>query len=197
MHIKRSTEFLSTILEKKGLDEVSKYSDPVKNSLWNYVAGYTVGDINKDLRNGIKSKQLLEIVSRIDVLMTPDNVKVYRTVDWKYMENVYGITKENINDKVGKTFLAKGYTSTTREFKSVWGDTWTDGELCMKIISMGMVGRVDINTILAKEDIDCWEQEEVLLQRNLNFTIDNIKFMSNKGQIGKGNTYLLNIIINA
>ena len=97
-HIKRINEFDKPVFEKKGLKEVLQYYDEVKNSLWNYISGYTVGDINKDLRKGVMSKQLKGIVERIDSLMQLDDVKVYRTVDWDYMKNIYNITKDNIED---------------------------------------------------------------------------------------------------
>lgn len=194
-HIKRINEFDKPVFEKKGLKEVLQYYDEVKNSLWNYVSGYTVGDINKDLRKGVMSKQLKGIVERIDSLMQLDDVKVYRTVDWDYMKNIYNITKDNINEEIGKVFTAKAYTSTTREFKSVWGSKWSDNELCMEITSKGKIGCVDINSVLPPKDIDCAEQEEVLLQRNLNFTIDGYEFMSDKGKIGKGDTYLLKVSV--
>ena len=194
-HIKRINEFNKPVFEKRGLEEVLQYYDDAKNSLWNYVSGYTVGDINKDLRKGKMSKQLKEIVERIDSLMQLDEVKVYRTVDWDYMKNIYNITKDNSNEEIGKVFNAKAYTSTTREFKSVWGSSWSDNELCMEITSKGKIGCVDINSVLSSKDIDCAEQEEVLLQRNLNFTIDGYKLMSDKGKIGKGDTYLLKVTV--
>ena len=194
-HIKRINEFSKPVFEKRGFEEVLQYYDEVKNSLWNYVSGYTVGDINKDLRKGKMSKQLKEIVERIDTLMQLDEVKVYRTVDWDYMKNIYNITKYNINKEIGKVFTAKAYTSTTREFKSVWESRWSDNELCMEITSKGKIGCVDINSVLPSKDIDCAEQEEVLLQRNLNFTIDNYELMSDKGKIGKGDIYLLKVTV--
>ena len=194
-HIKRIKEFGKPVFEKKGLDEVLQYYDDAKNSLWNYVSGYTVGDINKDLRKGVMSKQLKGIVERIDSLMQMDEVKVYRTVDWDYMKNIYNITKDNIDEEIGKVFTAKAYTSTTREFKSVWGSRWSDNELCMEITSKGKVNCVAINSVLPPEDIDCSEQEEVLLQRNLNFTIDGYGLMSDKGKIGKGDIYLLKVTV--
>ena len=85
--------------------------------------------------------------------------------------------------------------STTREFKSVWGSRWSDNELCIKITSKGKIGCVDINSVLPSKDIDCAEQEEVLLQRNLNFTIDGYKLMSDKGKLGKGDIYLLKVTV--
>lgn len=194
-HIKRINEFNKPVFEKRGLEEVLQYYDDAKNSLWNYVSGYTVGDINKDLRKGVMSKQLKGIVERIDSLMQLDEVMVYRTVDWNYMKNIYNITKDNINEKIGKMFTGKAYTSTTKKFKSVWGSRWTDNELCMEITSKGKIGCVDINSVLSSKDIDCAEQEEVLLQRNLKFTIDGYKLMSDKGKIGKGDIYLFKVTV--
>lgn len=196
IHIKRINEFATPILEKRSLEEVVKYDDPAVNSLWNYVSGYTVGGINKDLRNGMMSRQLKEIVGRIDSLMEMESVKVYRTVDWDYMGNIYGITKDNIDGVIGRTFTAKGYTSTTRLFENVWGSSWTpETDLCMEITSNGKIGCIDVNSILPPEDIDCEEQEEVLLQRNLKFTINGYELIDNRDNIEGGDIHLLKVSV--
>lgn len=196
IHIKRTYEFATPILEKRSLEEVTQYDDMALNSLWNYVSGYTVGGINKDLRKGVMSKQLKEIVGRIDSLMQMQKVKVYRTVDWDYMQNIYGITKENIDEMIGKTFVAKGYSSTSKIFGNVWASYWTpDTDLCMEITSKGKVGCIDINSLLPPEDIDCEEQEEILLQRNLNFAINSYELIDNGDNIKGGDIHFLKVSV--
>lgn len=196
IHIKRINELTKPILEKKSLEEVTQYDDMALNSLWNYVSGYTVGGINKDLRNGVMSKQLKEIVGRIDSLMRIQKVKVYRTVDWNYMQDIYGITKENIDEMIGKTFVAKGYSSTSKIFGNVWASYWTpDTDLCMEITSKGKVGCIDINSLLPPEDIDCEEQEEILLQRNLNFAINSYELIDNGDNIEGGDIHFLKVSV--
>lgn len=152
------------------------------------MAGYTVG-VNDDLRKGISrgSKKVIQSLDNAfnSKYATESKLDVYRTVTWEYLENVYGCTIDNIEEFVGKKFLNKGYMSTTRLFKSPWGSTWTDDELVLHITSKNKIKYLDINTIFEPEEIDCEDQEEILLQRNQEMSLISYKFDKKK------NAYIL------
>ena len=83
---------LSTINEGKWMIKFveNRFDDPVKNAVWNYVAGYTTG-INNILRR--RGRADSDYVKLLDSAFTKKSkVDVYRTVDWKYLENIYNIT---------------------------------------------------------------------------------------------------------
>lgn len=168
--------------------QTNTYDDPNKNAIYDYVAGYTVG-VNTDLRKGI-SRGSKKVIKGLDdafnsKYVSEDKLNVYRTITWKYLENVYGCTKDNIKDFIGKKFLNKGYMSTTRLFKSPWGSTWTDDELVLHITSKDKIKFLNINTIFDPEEIDCEDQEEILLQRNQEMTLTSYKIDKKK------NVYIL------
>ena len=97
------------IFEKKTvLDGVRKFDDDAKNAVWNYVAGYTVGEINKFLRAGRRLKRLDEECALIDSMMRPiKDTILYRTVEWDYLWNIYKLNKDNLENSIGYTFEAK------------------------------------------------------------------------------------------
>lgn len=181
---------LSQYILEKSWDKYQSdtYEDPIKNAIYDYVAGLTVG-VNGDLRKGV-SRGSKKVIKGLDDAFnseyaSEDKLNVYRTVDWDYFENVYGCTQDNIEEFVGKKFLNKGYMSTTKLFKSPWGSKWTDGELVLHITSKNKVKYLDINTIFNPEEIDCEEQEEILLGRNQEMTLTSYKFDKKK------NVYIL------
>lgn len=153
-----------------------KYDDPNKNIIYNYVLGLISG-INDNLRkNDVKTDA--NIVQQLDDAFTSDLaehnvVDVYRTVDWNYMKSVHKITKNNINDFIGKQLTNKGFMSTTSIKKSPWMDKWSDDECIMHIVSDNPINYIDVNKIFNENEIDSYYQHEILLPRNL-----TLEFMS-------------------
>ena len=90
-----------------------QYEDPIKNAVWNYVAGYTTS-INNELRTGKFNILTKELDEAFNVYGESELNEFYRTVDWDYMKNIYGMTRSNINEFIGKTFKNKGYMSTSK-----------------------------------------------------------------------------------
>ena len=187
------------IFEKKTvLDGVRKFDDNAKNAVWNYVAGYTVGEINKFLRTGRRLKRLDEECTLIDSMMRPiKDTILYRTVEWDYLQNIYKLNKDNLENSIGYTFEAKAYSSTTLTRQNVWASRWYDPELLLEI----QVGRntkgIYINDLFKRNEIDCYEQKEVLLQRNLKFVINDFYMMSPDGTTKSKDksVYCINIIL--
>ena len=164
-----------------------QYVDPIKNAIWNYVAGYTTS-INNILRKGktnILTKDLDEAFNEYGESIITD---FYRTVEWDYMKNIYGATKENIREFIGKTFVNKGYMSTSSEFQSPWGSRWNEWELVMHM--HGDTQYININNIFDADEIDCEDQNELLLPRNTRLRLESIKVMRNREK-----TYLLEMVI--
>jgi len=164
-----------------------QYDDPIKNAVWNYVAGYTtsVNNILRKDKTNILTKELDEAFNEYG---ESDITDFYRTVDWDYMKNIYGVTKENIREFIGKTFINKGYMSTSSEFQSPWGSKWNEWEL---VIHMhGDTQYININNIFDVDEIDCEDQNELLLPRNTRLKLESIKVMRNKEK-----TYLLEMVI--
>lgn len=175
---------LSDILleQKMDLIGVKKYDDPGKNAVWNYVAGYTVTDINKMLRQDRRLKSLTVVCDLIDSQMqTLKPMTLYRTVEWDYLKNIYNIDKKNLDSCLGYEFIANAYTSTTKTRKSVWSSKWFDYEVLMEIETNRKTKGVVINDMFDKTEIDCADQEEVLLQRKLHFVITDYYMMSENG----------------
>lgn len=166
-----------------------QYDDPIKNAVWNYVAGYTTA-INDVLR---KNKNEEDITKDLDEAFnkfgTKKNIDLYRTVDWDYMKNMYGLTIDNIDEYINKTFQNKGYMSTAAEFISPWGKKWQEYELVMHIT--GDITYIDINKLFPNDkEIDCAEQKEMLLPRDV--TLKLISYDIKKGkQFDKNGTYVL------
>lgn len=187
------------IFEKNNvLDSMHKFDDAAKNAVWNYVAGYTVTEINKCLRSGRMFKQLSNECSLIDSMMKPvKDAVLYRTVDWDYLQNIYKLNKDNIDNSIGYTFEAKAYSSTTLTRQNVWSSRWYDPELLLEI----QVGRntkgIHINDLFKRNEIDCYEQKEVLLQRDLKFVINDYYMMSSDGTTKSKDKsiYCINIVL--
>ena len=163
--------------------------DEVKSAIWDYVAGYTT-DVNNLLRKG-KAKQAKVVTDYLDQAFK-DKMKldVYRTVDWDYFNNIHGITKENIDENIGKEITNKGYMSTTIEFKSPWG-TWDSNELVMHITSDKPYPYIDINKMFPNDDeIDCSSQKEILLPRDTTLKLVSYSIETKK-PFNKNGTYVL------
>lgn len=162
--------------------------DQVKSAVYDYVAGYTTA-INDILRKGNKCGKITKL---LDSAFTKTGViDVYRTVDWDYMENIHGITKATINNFIGSTITNKGYMSASYDFKSPWGDRWTNGELVFHITSNKPYPYMAVNDIFDDNEIDCTSQNECILPRNTQIIIKDISIMRNK--VG---TYLIEAVIN-
>lgn len=158
--------------------QTTTYDDIDKNAIYDYVAGFTVG-VNDDLRKGISrgSKQVIKNLDNAFNSKYASNGKLetYRTVTWEYLENVYGLTEKNIDDFINKEFVNKGYMSTSKNYKSPWG-TWTSDECVLHITSKENVKYLEINKIFVPDEIDCEEQEEILLCRNTKMILTGYKF---------------------
>lgn len=162
---------LSTITEGKWMIQYveNRFDDPVKNAVWNYVAGYTTG-INNILRRRWKADS--DYVKLLDSAFTKKSkVDVYRTVDWKYLENMYNITQESLKDFVGKKIQNRGYLSTSTKRKSPWGNIWKSDEVVLHIYSLKEISVIDVNEMFTSRDIDCVDQYEVILPRELEMSI--------------------------
>lgn len=170
---------LSEYIVEKNWDKYEEfmYDDPIKNAVWNYVAGYTTG-VNNDLRAGVKtgSKKVKQNLDK--AFIKKEMIDVYRVVDWDYMKNIYNITKDNIDDFIGTTITNKAYMSTSRKNTSVWGSTF-ESDLYLHIVSKKPYLCIDINEVLPAEDIDCEDQEEILLPRDTSLKI--LSYTINKG----------------
>lgn len=164
-----------------------QYDDPIKNAIWNYVAGYTTS-INNILRKGKTNILTKELDEAFNEYGESDITNFYRTVDWNYMKNIYGVTKENIREFIGKTFTNKGYMSTSSEFQSPWGSRWNEWELVIHM--RGDTQYININNIFDADEIDCKDQNELLLPRNTRLRLEAVKVMRNREK-----TYLLEMII--
>ena len=171
-----------------------KYTDEIKSAVFDYVGGYT-SNVNDELR---KNKKVDEITKDLDEAFIKygesKNIELYRTVDWDYMKNIYGCSKDNIDDFISKEFNNKGYMSTSNEFHSPWGDTWKSYELLLHITSKKPITYIDINKLFPNDDeIDCEFQKEYLLQRNLTLLLTDYSIKTNKDnkQFHKDGTYVL------
>jgi len=140
--------------------------DEVKSAVWDYVAGYTTS-VNRYLRNG-RTNSVKVVTDYLDQAFTERRIiDVYRTVDWDYFRNRYGITPENIDSMIGTELLNKGYMSTTTVFKSPWGEKWNQDDLVMHIISKSEYPCIDVNKMFpGKDEIDCAFQNEIILPRS-------------------------------
>lgn len=158
---------------------VKQYDDPGKNAVWNYVAGYTVTDINKPLRQD--RRLMTAVCDLIDSQMqTLKLMTLYRSVEWDYLKNIYNIDKKNLDSCLGYEFIANAYTSTTKTRKGVWSSIVFDYEVLMEIETNRKTKGV-VNDMFDKTEIDCADQEEVLLQRKLHFVITDYYMMSENG----------------
>lgn len=186
------------------LKQYHKDYDNVSLAMLDYVEGTTT-NVNDYLRSGkviIPKKKIKHAIEYMDQGFKdiwPANKSLYRTITWDMMENLYDISKDNIEEHIGDKILDKGYMSTTHEMQSPWGSTWTDNELVLVFTSKNDIPCFDVNKNIHPDDIDCEEQEEILLPRNLEYTIDSYEVKKNK-KIGKKRfpkegTYFINCTI--
>lgn len=152
------------------------YSPKTKNIVKNYVLGYTT-HINNQLRNG-------EPIDNVDLDCAFHDRKqiidTYRTVDWGYMKNVYGVTKDNIHNYIGKIFTNKGFTSSSKYMLSPWANYWSDYELLIHITSDDECSCIDVNDLFGEDEIDCYSQHEIILPRNTSFKLTSYTIKNNK-----------------
>ena len=161
--------------------------DEVKSIVWDYVAGF-ITNVNDELRKGRNAKEITDV---FDKAFTQKNkLDLYRTVEWNYLKNIYGITKDNIDDKQGEEIVNKGYMSCSEEFISPWGDRWLDDEVILHIVSDKAYPNININKLFTKDEIDCSEQKEVLLPRNTKLRILGSEIKTGKKFSKNGNYYI-------
>ena len=150
--------------------------DQVKSAVYDYVAGYTTA-INDILRKGNKCGKITKLLD--SAFTKTDYIDIYRTVDWGYMENIHGITKDTINEFIGSIITNKGYMSASYDFKSPWGDRWTNDELVFHITSNKPYPYIAVNDIFDDNEIDCTSQNECILPRDTRLIIKDISIMKN------------------
>ena len=102
----------------------------------------------------------------------------YRTVDWIYLTNIYGVTKENVNLFIGRSFINKGYMSTSSEFKSPWANNWLKDEVVMHI--HGDTEYINVNNVFSPNEIDCESQKELIIPRNTRLILTGVKRLNNR-----------------
>lgn len=186
-------DFLTYINEHKMDKFISNTypDDPVKSAVYDYVAGLTTS-INNMLR---KNQDYPKITSLLDkAFIEATKINVYRTVDWDYMKNIHGITKENLQDKIGSTIINKGYMSTTSEYQSPWASRWLSDDLILHITSEKPYPFIDINSMFRDDEIDCTSQNEYLLPRNTKMRIIGVELKKGK-QYDKNGTYQIELEI--
>lgn len=166
-----------------------KYKDDeITSAVWDYVSGYTTS-VNDILRKGGKAP---EVTDYLDQAFTYRNQTrdLYRTVDLSYLKNMYGITIENIEDFVGKTITIKSYISTSYKFISPWSSRWSDDEVIIKISSVKPTPCIDVNQMFSKYEIDCWDQYEIILPRNLKLKITGFHIEKGRRFNKNGNLFI-------
>ena len=170
----------------------NKYpEDPVKSAVYDYVAGFTTS-VNAELRKGKKWDNVTKHLDK--AFKDKEKLDVYRTVDWDYMNNIHGITQDNVEDKVGTVIVNKGYMSTTNEYHSPWASRWTDGELILHITSDQPYPYIDVNKMFTADEIDCEDQKEFLLPRGTKLEIISAELKKGKLYDKKG-TYQIELKI--
>jgi len=107
--MKSGTKVPRCIYEGRSSDLMQHHypDDEVKSAVWDYVLGYTTS-VNNELRKGRKgvAKQVSDLLDR--AFTRKIKLDVYRTVDWAFMENIFGITKDNIGGMAGRVITDKG-----------------------------------------------------------------------------------------
>ena len=82
---------------------LESYDDSFQAAL-DYVKGYTT-NVNDFLRSGkvlIDKKEIDAAISGLDKCFKDKyDGELYRTVDWSFMKNIFGITKQNIDKHIG------------------------------------------------------------------------------------------------
>ena len=158
-----------------------------------YVKGFTT-NVNDFLRSGkvlISKKEIDEAISGLDSCFKDKyNKELYRTVDWNFMKNIFGITRKNIDKHIGDILEDKGYMSTSKVNASPWGGSWMKDELVLVIQSHSPIKCFDVNKNIDKKEIDCAEQEEILLPRNTKLEITKYEILKDKN-CHKDGTYFV------
>jgi outer membrane protein assembly factor BamA len=107
--------------------------------------------------------------------------KPIKSIEFEGLVNVKQADLDGVMSSfIGKEFTNKGYMSTAKLFKSPWGSTWTDGELVLHITSEKNIEYLDINKIFDPDEIDCEEQEEILINRNTTMILSSYKYDNKK-----------------
>lgn len=168
---------LDYINEKKFDKFIShKYDDEVKSALWDYVGGFT-SSVNDELRKGHNVPEVTKYLDQVFMGRLAKGAELYRTVDKDYLKNIYGITKQNIDSFVGSTITCKSYMSTSSEFISPWSSKWRDEEVILHITSTKTYPCIHVNKVFTRDEIDSWNQYEVLLPRDTKLKITGYKKM--------------------
>ena len=173
----------------EALKQYHKDYDEVGLAMLDYVEGTTT-NVNNYLRDGkmiISKKKIDHAIKYMDQGFKdtwPAGKPLYRTITWDFMENLYGISRDNIEEHIGDKILDKGYMSTTHEEQSPWGSVWKDDELVLVFTPQNDIHCFDVNKNIHPDDIDCEDQMEILLPRNVEFTIDSYEVKKNK-RLGK------------
>lgn len=166
--------------------------DDSKQAALDYVRGYTT-NVNDFLRSGkvlISKKEIDAAIAGLDKCFKDKcSGTLYRTVEWKFMQNVFGITKQSIDKHIGNIIEDKGYMSASKVRKSPWGGTWMKDELVLAIDADGL-SCFDVNKNFSKEDIDCAEQEEVLLPRGTKLKIISSETKKDKNCYSGGTVFI-------
>ena len=164
-----------------------KYDDEVKSIIWDYVSGF-ITNVNDDLRSGKNPKEVTSLLDK--GFNEKRKLDVYRTVDLDYLKNIYSLTQSNIDKNIGKTLVNKGYMSTTTEFISPWGSSWTKDEVLLHITSDIEYPIIDVNKMFNEDEIDCAFQKEVILPRNTKLRIDSVSIKKKKNFYKDGTYYI-------
>lgn len=119
--------------QKTDLTGVKQYDGPGKNAVCSCVAGYTVTDMNKMLRQDRRPESLTAVCDLTGSQMqTLKPMTLYRTAERDCLKNIHDIDKKNLDSCLGHEFIANACTSTTRTRKSVWSSKWLDYGVLME-----------------------------------------------------------------
>lgn len=158
-----------------------------------YVKGYTT-NVNDFLRSGkvlIDKKEIDDAISGLDKCFKDKYDKeLYRTVDWSFLKNIFKITKQNLDKHIGDIIEDKGYMSSSKICSSPWGSGWMKDELVLVITSDKPIQCFDVNKNIDAKDIDCEEQEEVLLPRGTKLEIESYETKKDKDCYKDGTWFL-------
>lgn len=174
---------MKTILEY--LRESNNKDNDIKQAMLGYIDGSETC-VNKYLRNNKRGhytkKELDAIVTKMDPCFVDtwhESTPLYRTVDWDFMKNLFGITQDNLEEHIGDVIQDKAYMSTTDTLQSPWG-TWTSGELVFIITANDPIACFDVNQHYNSKEIESYYQNEILLPRGTKLRIDSYEIRQNK-----------------
>lgn len=153
------------------------------DALYDYAYGITTG-INYRFRTNIQSRKDLHIARLISELETLTELPtLYRATLWKDLTAYYGLTRGNINSKIGEVFTDYGFMSTSID-REVPPQMYSIdiGTVFMTIRSTGKHRVINVNEILGEKSPAKY-QKEILLGKDTKFIITQV---ANK----KGITYI-------